>query len=62
MKDKRIENRISEEDHKTIELGVKLAKTDKHHKHYGVSSFMIESAVNRAKRLIASKNKKDIHE
>ncbi len=56
-KDKRIENRISTSDYELIEKAVKAVKTDKHTKYYGVSSFMIESAVSRAKRIIAKANR-----
>lgn len=49
--------KVSKEDRAIIEEGAKLAKTDKHRKNYSAGSFAKESALNRAKRLIAQSNK-----
>lgn len=56
-KDKRIENRITRSDYELLEKAVDIVKTDKHAKYYGISSFMIESSVSRAKKLIAKASK-----
>jgi uncharacterized protein (DUF1778 family) len=60
-KTERIENRITEDQRQMIEEAVSIIKekdTDKKLPgNYGISSFMVESAVNRAKRLVAQKSR-----
>jgi hypothetical protein len=49
---KRIEIIINETDFDIIKKAAEAAKNDSKRKNYGISSYMKESSINRAKRII----------
>ena len=49
--------KLTSEERAILDQAAKLAKTDKHRKNYSAGSFARESALNRAKRILAKASK-----